>query len=369
MARQAKSYFRQKYALCAIDTLYTLVLLFVFLGSGMAVGLENLIRKVFLAHFILPVYLLVIFLLYFACTFPLNFYRSFILEHKFCLSKQTLGDWWLDQLKSGVIAYVIMFLVIAALLQMVSALAGFWWIGISVFWVFFSFILARLAPVVIMPLFFKYTILADQTLKARIIGLAKKMQIGLLDVFQIDLSKKSLKANAALTGMGKTRRVILADTLKDKYNYDEIEVILAHEFAHYKLKHILKLLISNCIFTFLLFFIIFKSSGFALAVFNLNTLNQPAAIPLFFVYFILFSMIIQPLEALFSRRYERSADKLALETTRAPEAFISMMDKLAEQNLADRAPHPLIKFFFFDHPPVNERIQMARSFQTVSTKF
>lgn len=366
MAPQARRYFRQKYALYAIDTLYTLVLLFVFLGSGMALGLENLISKVFLAHFILPVFLLVIFVLYFVCTFPLNFYRSFILEHNFSLSKQTLGDWWLDQLKSGVIAYLIVLLLIAALIYLINNLAHSWWIGISVFWVFFSFILARLAPVVIMPLFFKYTILADQTLKARIIGLAKKMQIGLLDVFQIDFSKKSLKANAALTGMGKTRRVILADTLKDKYSYDEIEVILAHEFAHYKLKHIVKLLTVNCVFTFLLFYIIFKSSGPALAIFNLNTLNQPAAVPLFFAYFILFGIIMQPLEAFFSRRYERSADKLALETTRAPEAFISMMNKLAEQNLADRAPHPLIKFFFFDHPPIDERIQSARSFQTVS---
>ncbi|MFA5004729.1 MAG: M48 family metallopeptidase [Candidatus Omnitrophota bacterium] len=366
MVCQARSYFRQKYALQAIDTFYTLVLLFVFLGLGISVGLETLIRKILQAHFVLPAYLFVIFILYFLCAFPLNFYRSFILEHNFSLSKQALGDWWLDQLKSGVVAYLMVLLFVAALLYLINFLPHFWWLGISVFWIFCSFILVRLAPVVIMPLFFKYTVLTDELLRSRIMDLARKMQIGILDVFQINLSKKSLKANAAFTGMGKSRRVILADTLKDKYSYDEIEVILAHEFAHYKLKHIVKLLTVNCIFTFLLFYIIFKSSGPALAIFNLNTLNQPAAVPLFFAYFILFGIIMQPLEALFSRRYERSADKLALETTRAPEAFISMMNKLAEQNLADRAPHPLIKFFFFDHPPIDERIQSARSFQTVS---
>ncbi len=367
MADQAKRYCRQKYTLYLIDTVYTLVLLFVFLGLGLAVGLENLIAKFLPASYLLlPVFLLFIFILYFVCSFPLNFYRSYILEHKFVLSKQSLGDWFLDQLKSGVVAYIIAFLLIAMFFSLVIALPRFWWLGISVFWIFFSFVLARLAPVVIMPLFFKFKPLTDELLKNRIIGLAKKMRIDILDVFQIDFSKKSLKANAAFTGMGKTRRVILADTLKDKYSYDEIEVILAHEFAHYKLKHIFKLLIFNSLLTFFLFYLISKTCVYTLAVFNLVSLAQPAAVPLCFVYFILFGLLMQPLEALLSRRFEKDADKLALEITKSPEAFISMMNKLADQNLADRSPAAIIKFFFFDHPPINERIQMANSFKTVS---
>ena len=207
MADQAKRYCRQKYTLYLIDTVYTLVLLFVFLGLGLAVGLENLIAKFLPASYLLlPVFLLFIFILYFVCSFPLNFYRSYILEHKFVLSKQSLGDWFLDQLKSGVVAYIIAFLLIAMFFSLVIALPRFWWLGISVFWIFFSFVLARLAPVVIMPLFFKFKPLTDELLKNRIIGLAKKMRIDILDVFQIDFSKKSLKANAAFTGMGKTRR-------------------------------------------------------------------------------------------------------------------------------------------------------------------
>jgi STE24 endopeptidase len=363
MIDQAGRYFRRKYALYAVDTVYTLVLLFVFLGSGISNGLAHLAAKAVPAQFVLPVFLLAIFILYFILSLPLNFYRTFTLEHKFSLSNQAPGDWWMDQLKSGLIGYFIVLLVIAVLLRMVIALPHYWWIGISVFWVFFSFVLARLAPVLLMPLFFKFTPLNDEALKIRIINLAKKMRIGILDVFQIDLSKKSLKANAAFTGMGKTRRVVLADTLKDKYSYDEIEAILAHEFAHYKLKHIFKLLAFNCLLTFFLFYLIFKSCGMALAVFNINALSTPAAVPLFMVYFILFGLITQPLEALFSRICERNADKLALETTRTPEAFISMMNKLADQNLADRAPHPLVKFFFFDHPPIDERIRMAQFFK------
>ncbi|MCK9572274.1 MAG: M48 family metallopeptidase [Candidatus Omnitrophica bacterium] len=365
MADRARLYSRQRYFLSIADTLYTLVLLFVFLKSGLCVNLENLVASNFgVKQLVLPVFLLVIFLLYFICSFPLNFYRTFTLEHKFALSKQSFSDWLFDQLKTGMISYPITLLLISVFFYMVYLSPRYWWVSISVFWVFFSFIFARLAPVMIMPLFFKYKALADQELKDRIIALAKKMQVGVLDVFQIDLSKKSLKANAAFTGMGKTKRVLLGDTLQDKYSNHEIEVILAHEFAHYKLKHIFKLLLFNCLLTFFLFYFIFRSSDYTLAVFKLNSLGSASSVPLFFAYFILFGILMQPLEAALSRRFEKQADLLALQATGAPEVFISLMDKLATQNLADRCPNALIKFFFFDHPPIDERINLAKSFKT-----
>ncbi|MDP2831125.1 MAG: M48 family metalloprotease, partial [Candidatus Omnitrophota bacterium] len=186
------------------------------------------------------------------------------------------------------------------------------------------------------------------------------MQIKLLDVLEIDFSKKTLKANAAFTGMGKTKRVLLADTLKDKYTLDEVEVILAHEFAHYRLKHMLKLIAVNSLLTLGLFYLIFKTSVYALGVFKLDSLVQLSSLPLIFLYFILFGIIMAPLEALVSRLFEKEADNLALKVTGSKEAFISLMEKLASQNLADRNPHPLIKFFFFTHPPIDERIKIAK---------
>jgi len=154
--------------------------------------------------------------------------------------------------------------------------------------------------------------------------------------------------------------VLLADTLKDKYSHDEIEVILAHEFAHYRLGHILKLIIVNSLLTLGLFYLIFKTNAYTLAIFKLNSLTQLASLPLVFLYFMLFGIILAPLEALVSRLFEREADNLALKETGAKEAFISLMEKLAVQNLADRNPHPLIKFFFFTHPPIDERIKLAK---------
>ena len=191
--------------------------------------------------------------------------------------------------------------------------------------------------------------------------LAEKMKVKILDCFEIDFSKKTLKGNAAFVGIGNTRRVILADTLKDKYSYDEIEVVLAHEFAHYQLKHLLKMIVVNSLTTFAVFYLIFRTNAHTLNFFGLANLNDIAALPVILIYFVLFGIITRPLEAFISRSFERSADSLALETTGLKDAFISTMSKLARQNLSDTNPHPLIKFFFFDHPPIEERIKMARS--------
>jgi STE24 endopeptidase len=162
-------------------------------------------------------------------------------------------------------------------------------------------------------------------------------------------------------GWGKTRRVILADTLKDKYSFDEIEVILAHEFAHYRLRHLFKLILVNSLAIILNFYLIFKTSNYTLNLFGLSSLSDIAGLPLVLIYFVLLGIIIEPLKNFISRRLEKNADKLALKVTGLKEAFISMMEKLALQNLADKNPHPIIKFFFFDHPPVDERIAMAKS--------
>jgi STE24 endopeptidase len=230
----------------------------------------------------------------------------------------------------------------------------------SVVWVFFSIILARLTPVLIIPLFFKYKPLTDAALRERIMSLAAHMRVKILDVFEIDFSKKTVKANAAFVGLGKTRRVLLADTLQDKYTHDEIGVILAHEFAHYRLKHIVKLMLVNAFVLIGCFYLIFKTSFFLTRTFALPVLSEVASLPVFVVYFVLVGIVMQPFENYVSRRFERDADRLALVATGKKEAFITMMEKLATQNLADRTPNALIKFFFFSHPPINERISFAQ---------
>ncbi len=208
---------------------------------------------------------------------------------------------------------------------------------------------------------FKYKKISNEELRQRIIKLSRKMELKILDVFEIDLSRKTEKGNAALVGFGNTRRVILGDTLKKKYTPEEIEVILAHEFAHQKLGHLFKLVLTGALTTVFCFYVIYKTSPYALRFFGIESLNDISALPIIFIYLVLSGIILQPWENFLSRRFETEADRLAILSTGLKEAFISAMDKLAAQNLADRNPHPLIKLFFFDHPSIDERIKSARS--------
>ncbi|MCX5696627.1 MAG: M48 family metallopeptidase [Candidatus Omnitrophica bacterium] len=352
-----------KYRLEIIETLYLLIILVLFQGLSLSKALAAWVSSLTAYSFFSSIiYLLAACLGYYILNFPLTLYRSFTLEHSFGLSNQKLPDWLKDQLKAGIVSYVIALILIEVFYLILNLSPGGWWIWVSVFWIFFSLILAKLVPVLIIPLFFKYKKLTDENLRQRIIALAQKMRVKIMDVFEIDFSKKTLKANAAFVGSGNTRRVILADTLKDKYSYDEIEVILAHEFAHYKLKHLLKLILANSLVTILAFYLIFRSSTRVLGVFGLGSLSDIAALPIVLLYLVIFSVLMQPFANALSRRLEKNADRMALSITGLKEAFVSMMEKLAAQNLADRNPSKLIKIYFFDHPPIDERIAMGRVF-------
>lgn len=361
MKGASKAYPFFKYALTILDTVYFLLILFVFCGFGLSKALELWLLKITSNRLLLiPFYFFIASFAYYLLNLPVNFYQSYVLEHKFNLSSQKLRGWFIDQAKSGIISYVIGLILLYSFYYILKSFPSWWWLVVSMSWIFFSLIFAKLAPIIIIPLFFKYKKYSNEGLRSRILGLAGKMQIKILDVFEIDFSRKTHKANAALTGWGKTRRVILADTLKDKYSYDEVEVILAHEFAHYKLGHIFKLIASNSIFITVFFYLASRIIPASLKAFGLFSLSELAALPVVLIYFVLFGIVMQPLQAYISRRLERNADLMALKVTGLKEAFISMMEKLSAQNLADRNPHPLIKLFFFDHPPIGERINMAK---------
>jgi STE24 endopeptidase len=360
---RARRYSVIKYTLSITETVYIFILIFLFQGFGVSAAFVRSLAVIIKPDFLIfPAYLLFVFLLYYVLAFPLNFYGSFIVEHKFRLSNQKFHNWFFDQVKAGIVSYIISIIIFGAFYYILKHNPATWWVTVSLCWIFFSLILAKLAPVLIIPLFFKYKPLSDDVLRQRIKVLADKMKVKILDVFEIDFSKKTLKANAAFAGWGNTRRVLLADTLKDKYTHDEIEVILTHEFAHYQMKHLLKLMLINSFTTLGVFYLMFKTSYSVLRGFGLFSLEDVAAFPVIILYFMVFGLVMQPLGNYISRRFERNADMAALRITGLKEAFISMMDKLSDQNLSDRKPHPIIKFFFFDHPPVDERIAMARAY-------
>lgn len=361
---RARRYSSRKYQLALFDTAYLLVLLFVFQWLGFSSLLAARVASWSVIPWIaLTWYLGIAFIGYYILNFPLSFYGSFILEHSFQLSTQKIGDWFKDQAKTLVISFIILLILTQALFFIVHCFHENWWIYVSLFWILFSVVLTKVTPVIIIPLFFKSKKMDDEALKARILSLAGRMGVKLVDVFEIDFSKKTVKANAAFTGMGSTKRVLLADTLRNKYTHEEIEVILAHEFAHYKLRHLLKLIFINGVATFLSFYLVSLTSPVSLEFFGLRGFTDMAALPIIFMYLTVLGIVMQPFGNWISRCFERSADRMALSVTKAPDAFISMMRKLSDQNLSERKPSWFIKMYFYDHPPVNERIAAAKHFK------
>jgi STE24 endopeptidase len=195
--------------------------------------------------------------------------------------------------------------------------------------------------------------LADQT-GARVRG-----------VFRINMSKETKKANAALVGLGKTRRIIIGDTLLDNFNNDEIEVVLAHELGHHKKMHLWKLLAFGTIITFIGLYLADVIMKKYLSYFGFNDISDIGAFPLLCLLVLGFSLLAMPLQNGFSRYLESRADMFALKTTRMPEAFISTMEKLARQNLSDTTPSRFIETIMYNHPPVAKRIKMAQGFKKI----
>ena len=177
------------------------------------------------------------------------------------------------------------------------------------------------------------------------------------------MSKNTKKANAAFTGIGKSKRIILGDTLLSNFTKDEIEMVFSHEMGHYKKKHIIKLMTLSTFLTFAGLYITALLYGGSIAYFGFSGISEIAALPLLFLYLSLFGLVTSPVTNILSRKFEWEADTFALETTGNKSAFVSAMEKLAEQNLSDKSPNRIIEFLFHSHPSIEKRIQFAQKFR------
>ncbi|KJJ84653.1 endopeptidase [Candidatus Omnitrophus magneticus] len=294
-------------------------------------------------------------------SFPIRFGSSFLVEKKFGLSNQTLKAWIYDEIKSIILTFIIC-LSAGEIFYLILRNFKLWWLIISIIWIIFSIVFAKIFPVVIVPLFFKYLPLDNPELKSKIFALGKKSGIKLLDVSKINLSSKTKKTNAALVGLGGTRRIILADTLTDKFTTDEVLSVVAHEFAHHKYAHMSKLLIFISAATICSFFcvsLVIEKISVLIGAVNIYDLYL---FPMLLLFITCFNLLIQPIFNAFSRILERSADEFALMVTDDPASFISMMEKLALSNLSEKSPSLLKKILFYDHPPIAERIMLAQKY-------
>jgi len=294
-------------------------------------------------------------------SFPIDYYVDFYLEHKYDLSNQTFGKWILEGLKGTMVATVIGVPVLLLFYYVLNAFGQLWWLPFAIILFIISVVLAQILPVIIMPIFYKVVPLEDAELKERVLRLAADVKMKVDNVFVFDMSKNTKKANAAFTGLGKTKRIILGDTLTENFTSDEIETVLAHEFGHYKHKHIVKNILISTVSSFLTFYLLSVLYNLSLPWFGFSEITQIAALPLLALWGMLIGIIQSPLSNMLSRKFEYEADEYAIKTTNKAEEFINTLDKLTDQNLGDREPHPFIEWFFYSHPSISKRVAFINS--------
>src|SRR3990172_6146643 len=290
---------------------------------------------------------------------PFSLYGTFRIENKYGFNTMTPGLWLSDLFKSLIISTLLMSLLLFTALWLIQWSPGYWWFFVWSFLFAYGIFIMYISPYVIEPLFNKFTPLEDETLKERIVNLTEKVGIHLSRVLKIDASRRSRHTNAYFTGIGRTKRIDLYDTLLAGMNIDEIISVIAHEIGHWKKRHLLKMMAAFQLFSLIGLYITYRvvQSDMLLTVFRISTDS-------IFVKFILLGFLgdiillpLGPLAAAFSRRHEREADWVSYELTENTENMVSALIKLSKENLSNLYPHPLYVTLYYSHPPIVERIR------------
>jgi len=362
--RRARKYEAIHNVLFVVETLYTLALLLIFLltetSQVLAYKAQTVSANPWIATAIYAAVVVIGTKVFFL---PLNWFGDYFLEHHFELSNQSFGAWCLDEIKSLGLNLLLGVLVLDVIYFLLRRAGDWWWVAAGLFFLVFGVVLSVLYPVLILPMFYKLKPLENEPLRERLTALAKSVGANVLGVYRMAMSEKTKKANAAFAGLGATKRIILGDTLLDHFSEDEIEVVMAHEMAHYKHGDISKMIAWSTATTFIGLKIADMILHWALPKFDFISISQLGAFPLLALCLFGFGLVIMPLNNAFSRWREWKADLTALALTKNPDGFIRAMRKLAEQNLADLSPHPLVEFLLHDHPSLARRITWAEQWQ------
>lgn len=360
----AKKYAKVHQILSLVETIifFSVILILLF------TGLSKQIQAIALSYtsnnyFALVIFFGIIGIAEGIITFPLGFYSDYIMEHKYNLSNQTLSKYFTEKLKGLLLGILLGIPLLFAFYFILQKFNNQWWLVLGIFMFIVSVVIGRLAPTLIMPIFYKFKPVENENLKKRILELCKKTGVKIQGIFTFDMSKNTKKANAAFTGIGKSKRIILGDTLINNFSDSEIETVFAHEVGHYTKRHIVKMMALSTVLTFAGLYITSLLYKASLNYFGFTGISEIAALPLLFLYLSIYSLITSPLSNIQSRKYEWEADTFALNTTKDKNSFISAMEKLADQNLADKTPNKIIEFLFHSHPSLEKRINFAKNFK------
>lgn len=344
---------------CVSITWHTLVLLAV-LFSGVLPATWSLIQGAFGASAAATAgFLFAVVLALALADLPLDWYVQFHLEQRFGFNTMTPGLWWMDRLKGLALSLLLGYPLLLLLLKFFDWTGSRWWLWGWAAFMAFQFLLAVLAPVLILPLFNKLTPLPEGELKDCLLRLAERTQFRARAIQVMDGSKRSRHSNAFFTGFGRFRKVVLFDTLIRQLSTPELEAVLAHEIGHYRRRHIPKLLAGSALGLLAAFWgaaLLVEQPWFYRA-FGFTPGHPGPALLVFGLLFGTLSFWLSPLAHLISRKFEYEADAFAAEHTGGAAGMVGALRKLHEKNLSNLAPHPLYSGFYYSHPTMLEREQ------------
>ena len=370
--KQAKEYARIRRRLWLVDNLLNALYALAWLFFGWASALRNWLTdnwSLFNNPWLLvPAFVFVFGGIYSLINLPLGYYSGFVLPHQFGQSNQSFKDWVIDQLKGMAIGLPLGLILIELLYLALRVTGDLWWLWAAGGMLLFSVLLSNLAPILIMPLFNKYIPLGDEhkELAERLLALARRANTKVRGVFKFDMSKRTKSANAALTGIGNTRRIVLGDTLINEFSIDEIETVLAHELGHHVNRDIPLFITFGALSTTISLYFASLALNWATTYFGFSGPADIAAFPALSLILGIYGLVTMPIGNAVSRWREKLADDYALQSTGKNEAFASAFTRLANQNLGEIDPEKWVVFMFYSHPPLGERIEKARKWKISS---
>jgi STE24 endopeptidase len=356
----ARKYARLMRRLSFIELAIVGIILLVLVFGGVSVKLSHYLA--FSQPWASALYFIILAVGLGVILMPLTYYQSFILPRRYGLSHQKFSAWISDRAKASALGFLLGLVIVILVYWLLDLFPDVWWLWAGIFLLLLSLLLTRLTPTLLLPIFFKLEPLGDVKLKKRLVNLAKRAQAQVVGVFTINLSSKGTTANAMLAGLGRTRSIILTDTLLQKYTSDEIEVILAHELGHHLHKDIPKLIAVQAAMILLGLYLSNLVLRASLIPLDFQGIADVAVFPLLFMSIAAFGLIMTPLTNAYSRYVEASADKAAIELTANAKAFVTVMTRLTNQNLSVANPSRWEELLFYDHPPYTKRVSLAHRY-------
>jgi len=359
----AKEYDAIHNRLFVLQILLVGILLAVFQFSGASATLANGLAARFgenLWYVTNAVYTAIAVFGFAACMFLLSYYSGHVLERHYGLSNETFGDWLSDFIKSLLVDLVLATLLFSVIYALLRWMPNGWWLCATIFYILFGVVLSMLFPVLIMPLFHKFEPLEEGDLTQAVRSMMEEAGIKVVGVFKWGLEAKTNTANVVFAGVGRTKRIILGDTLLSGYSQDEILAILAHEVGHYKNRDTLRLMFTSSLLALIGFYIAHLCLSWLVGFFEMTGIFDIGAAPMFIFSLFVFSLVSMPFANMHSRRREFAADAYAIEKMGSPDALVAAFEKLADQNLSNKDPAAWVEFLLHSHPSMARRIARVR---------